>query len=176
MNNYPEDPLSAHQIRPRFQIDIDSGIKEIEDKIKDALQEEDATCLGRVDHGFVRLMLPYEDQHYWSPQLSLNLLENGDKTHIRGLYGPSPSVWTMFIFFYALIGLAILVILIFGTSYISLDQSGAILWLIPVLVLIFASLYLVSFFGQRLGHDQIVILHNFLEKTLEIKFEDKAID
>lgn len=176
MNHYPDDPLSAHQIRPRFEVDVNFSVKEIEEKIKCALKAENAPCLGRVDHGFVRLMLPYEVQHYWSPQLSINLLEDGDRTTIRGLYGPSPSVWTMFVFFYALIGLAILVVLIFGTSYISLDKSGAILWLIPVLVLIFASLYLVSFFGQRLGHDQIEILHNFVEASLGIKFEDRALD
>lgn len=37
-------------------------------------------------------------------------------------------------------------------------KSGAILWLIAVLVIAFLSLYLVAYFGQQKGHDETVTL------------------
>ncbi|MEL6925713.1 MAG: hypothetical protein AAFO94_16835, partial [Bacteroidota bacterium] len=86
---------------------------------------------------------------------------------LRGLYGPKPAVWTMFVFFYALVGFAVVVVSVIGFANLSIDKSGAILWLVPVLLLIFLSLYLVAYFGQRLGHDQMLTIHHFLEATLD---------
>ena len=163
MNQNTEDHLPHFRVRPRFQIETTFSIEELTEKIQSGLDKENAPCLGQVSPMFATIYIPQEDQHYWSPQLSLNFEETETGIFMRGFYAPRPAVWTMFIFFYAVIGIAILFILIFGFSYRSLGNSGAILWLIPVLVIIFFSLYAVAFTGQKVGHDQMVTLHRFIE-------------
>ncbi|MBR9919527.1 MAG: hypothetical protein GYB31_01730 [Bacteroidetes bacterium] len=159
---------TAHHfhVRPRFQVESDQSVDDIAANIKSALQREGATCKGRIKHGFATLWIPHEEQHYWSPQLTLTLEKTEEGTSLlRGVYGPRPSVWTMFIFFYSVIGFAMMVISIVGFSNVSLDKSGKILWLLPVLFVIFLSLYLVAYFGQKLGQKQMVVLHLFVEKS-----------
>jgi hypothetical protein len=166
MSAQAEDQLAVYHVRPRFQVDVDYSLDEIVDRIKKGLDDKNTACEGWAKPGYAKLFMPAEEQHYWSPQLTLNMEETEEGTHLRGLFGPRPAVWTMFVFFYTVIGVAILFIGIFGLSYWQLGKSANILWLVPVLVLLFLSLYLVAFFGQKLGHDQIEIMHRFLEKCL----------
>ena len=134
-------------------------------KIKQALEAENATCTGQVHSRYATVYIPHQDQHYWSPQLSLSVEETDTGTILRGLYGPRPVVWTMFIFFYSVIGVAILFIGVLGFSYLSLGKDASILWSIPMLTIVFLSLYLVAHFGQKLGHDQMIILHTFIQEA-----------
>lgn len=109
------------------------------------------------------------EQHFWSPQLTVTVEEIENKTEIRGLYGPKPSVWTMFVFFYCIMGFLALISAMVGFANLSLEKPAGILWLSPIFLVLFFSIYLVSNFGQKLGKDQLVILHNFFEKALDIK-------
>ena len=79
----------------------------------------------------------------------------------------------MFVFFYSLIGVAVLFILIFGLSHLSLGKPAHILWYVPVLLGVFFTLYFVAFFGRKLGHDQMQQLHNFLESCTGLKFHEE---
>ena len=165
--------LPPFAIRPRFQADLPMKQSTIVSKIKKGFSQPDATCVGVATEGFASIKIPVNDRHYWSPQLSLTLEEQEEKngTNIYGLYGPAPAVWTMFVFFYALIGFAIAVILVVGLSRISLDMDAPILWWIPVLLIILLSIYLVSFFGQKIGHGQMETLHTFLENSLGLDID-----
>jgi len=171
MSRKPKDNFVFTQVRPRFQLESPDSIIELTEKIKIGLSKENAICKGWISDNYGTLFLPVEEQHYWSPYLNLNLEPTEKGTLINGLYGPRPSVWTMFVFFYALIFFIIFVIGIIGLSNILLHKSVLILWWIPVLIVVFLSLYLVAFFGQKLGHNQMVILHQFMEETTGLTFE-----
>ena len=162
-----EQQLQVRRVRPRFHVYTPYSAEEVLERIRIGLADSNAPCKGRLIAGHATLFLPIEEQHYWSPQLSLSVEDDADGSLLRGLYGPRPAVWTMFVFFYSLIGVAILFVAIFGFSYKALDGNAGILWLLPVLVLIFLTLYLVAYFGKRLGHDQIEILHHFTEKCID---------
>lgn len=166
MNQAPEEHIT--QVRPRFKIHSEVTAKEIIAKIETALKDDKASCTGKVHHNYITLHIPVADQHYWSPQLTLTLEEEEGVTTIRGMYSPRPAVWTMFVFFYSIIGLAILVVGTLGLSYLMLDKPAFVLWWVPILSILFLSLYLVSFFGQKLGHDQMLTLHHFFENSVEI--------
>lgn len=165
MKPVPKNRLPQYDIRPRFRYETDIKSSEITDRIKAALQAKNASCKGSVHPSYATLYLPIEEQHYWSPQLSLTVEEDEHGTVIRGLYAPRPAVWTMFVFFYAFIGFATLIISIVGLSNLSLDKSATILWLVPVLGLVFLSIYLVAYFGQRTSIEQMIKLHRFLEES-----------
>ncbi len=154
------------EVRPRFQLDSPFTLDELVHKIREGADREDAPCRARIVHDHVTIYIPTEKQHYWSPQLSLSIDEDKDGCLIRGLYGPRPTVWTMFVFFYSSIAFAMLFVVIFGLSYISLGKPAHILWLVPLLLLIFLSLYRVSYQGQKLGRDEMIMLHKFLESCI----------
>ena len=155
------------EIRPRFQLNSKYALDVIVQKIKAAAEQDEAPCKVRVVHDHITIYIPPEEQHYWSPQLSLSIEEEDDGSSlIRGLYGPRPTVWTMFVFFYSSIAFALLFVVIFGLSYISLGKNPAILWLVPVLLIIFLSLYRVSYQGQKMGRDEMKRMHKFLESCI----------
>lgn len=165
--------LPPFAIRPRFQAELPMKQNSVVRKIKKGFDQPAAICVGLATEGYARIKIPAEDRHYWSPELSIMMedMEGEEGTLIRGLYGPAPAVWTMFIFFYAFIGFAIMVIAIIGFSRMSLDMPAPILWWLPVLFVILLSIYLVSFFGQKIGHDQMETLHHFLEESLGLEID-----
>ncbi|MEQ9168504.1 MAG: hypothetical protein RLO12_19760 [Fulvivirga sp.] len=158
---------ASYQVRPRFKLETNYTSDQIMNRIKQALGKEDAPCTGQVHSQYATIYIPHKDQHYWSPQLSLTIEETDRGSILRGLYGPRPVVWTMFIFFYSLIGITILFIGVMGISYMSIGKPTSLLWLIPVLALTFLTLWLVAHFGQKLGHAQMVILQSFIEKAIK---------
>jgi hypothetical protein len=153
-------------VRPRFRRESSYSADEIQQRFSRALEDTACPCLGRVIEGHATLFVPKEDRHYWSPQLSLSFEGNETGTLIRGLFSPRPQVWTMFVAFYSIIGFAALIILVFGLSYWSLGKSAAILWWVPVLAALYLSLYLVAYFGQRLGRDQMKMIQKFVDNVL----------
>ena len=166
------DHISFKRIRPRIYTETNLTVEEVDQRIRRQLKDENCLCGGESTKGYATICPPEDDQHFWSPQLTITLDANEeDKTKVRGLYGPKPSVWTMFVFFYAAIGFAIMIISMIGLSYWTLGKPATILWLVPILLIVFLSLYLVAYFGQRLGHKQMTNLHRFLEHCL-----DKEID
>ncbi len=163
---HDDSHITIPRIRPRFKTHSEKRSEEIVSAIRTHLSTDGSKCEGKTTAHFATIYPLQEDQHYWSPQLTITIEEEENGSLIRGLYGPKPSVWTMFVFFYSFIGFAILIVSMIGLSFLTLDQSATILWLIPVLVFIFMSLYLVAYTGQKLGHKQMSGLHRFMEKCL----------
>jgi hypothetical protein len=164
------DELPPFKVRPRFKVETSASIDDLVDRITNALEQEEATCVGGVHVMGGTIGLPYEDRHYWSPQLSLSFEQTEQGTIVRGLYGPRPSVWGMFVFFYAFIAIATMIVATIGFSRLTLGGSAGILWWVPVLLLIFLSLYLVSYTGQKVGKKQMITLHRFIEEATGLDF------
>ena len=174
MTQHTDDHVPHRGIRPRFKIESELSAAQIEILLKENLSKENSDCKGSVNPGFATILMPEAEQHYWSPQLGLTYEKEESKTVIRGVYGPRPTVWTMFVFFYAIIGFAILIVGMIGLSHLSLDKPASILWLVPVLSVILLTLYLVAKFGQKMGQQQMQTLHKFTEEALgfEIREDD----
>jgi hypothetical protein len=154
------------RIRPRFETTSNKSVEEISRKMKTLLDSGEAPCEGKVRLGYISLEPKENDRHFWSPHLSVTIEtseEDDSVSIIRGLYGPNPTVWTMFVFFYSIIGILIMIATIIGFANRSIGESCMILWLVPILIMVFLSLYLTSYIGQKKGHDQVEELHHFLE-------------
>lgn len=165
------DQLKDYHIRPRFKTHHNLKPDQIENCISEAFKKDQKGIYGTVLEGHATIFVPQQDQHYWSPQLSLSFEKDEAGSVLRGLFGPRPEVWTMFVLFYSLIGFAVLVISVIGYSQWSLGNSGAILWWVPILSLVFLTLYLVAYFGQKLGRKQMRILKEFIEENLNLSLD-----
>lgn len=159
--------MSTVAIRPRFRRDLPWPQEEVLTRLEEALQNREGEIVGfRVDHHFT-LRMPPEERHFWSPQLQLEVEEQEEGSLLRGLFGPSPSVWLLFVFFYGALGFAGTVILVIGLSQWSLDLPAGILLLLPVIGFFIAMVYLTARTGQKLGKDEMVRLQDFLDEALE---------
>lgn len=161
-----QDHIQFRRIRPRIYVESPLSSEEIIATIKRELAEGQDHCSGQTTARYATIAPPEPDQHFWSPQLTITIEESEQGSVVRGLYGPKPSVWTMFVFFYSVIGFAAMIVAMIGLSFWSLGQSARILWLVPVLIFVFLSLYLVAYTGQKIGHKQMTRLHRFMEKCL----------
>lgn len=148
--------MTSEQVHDAFRAELRSGIHDIE---------------GQSLPGFVTIYPLLKHQHFWSPQLTLTFLDTEEGCLIRGLYGPKPAIWTMFIFFYVIVGFSAFIILMYGLSLRMLNENADILWLVPLLLLVFSTLWLAAYAGQKKGHRQLDTLHSFLERCVGEKVD-----
>lgn len=160
-------PDSNLQIRPRFREHSEMSQEEVKKRISSVLSSKKDAWIGEVVDNHVIVKVPRGQQHYWSPQLTLQLEDEDGGTLIRGLFGPKPGVWTMFVFFYSAIGFLTLMALIFGLSQMMLKMDAYGLWAVPVGSVLLIGLFIISKIGQRLGREQMEQLHGLLEESLK---------
>lgn len=164
--------VEKFQVRPRFELTFNGNIKDVQNAITNQKELLEITIKSSFSDQYISLRPADEDLHYWSPHLSLALDEmNEDETIIRGHFGPSPNIWTMFFFFYALIVFAGGVISIIGMANWFVGNSYQILWLVPLCILLFSTLYLLSYLGQRRGNRQMRMLKQFLKDAIGEKMK-----
>ena len=157
-------------IRPRFSFEVNQSPEELKKRLQDQLDEEDNEILGYIVMGSVVLNVPEREQHYWSPQISFQVdeVENDpNKSHVHGLIGPRPNVWTMFMFIYFLIGVVGLFTCLFGLTKWNLGEFHPAVWAGPAAIVLMSTAYIASQYGQKLGHDQVEQLKEFVRKAIK---------
>ena len=117
----------------------------------------------------VVLNIPPKDQHFWSPQLHLEINKNEtDSTStVYGLFGPNPTVWTMFMFFHFIVAGLFIAFGIWGYTNWSLKSDYGIQLLIALLMIVsWVVLYVIGRLGKATGKDQMHLLYDFMNKIL----------
>ncbi len=161
--------MSAIRLRPRFRNTVDIAPEDLIKRLNEAIKAPKSVCRGVIIDNHIILKMPLSEQHYWSPQLSLELENTEDGTLIRGLFGPKPAVWTMFMFFYAAVGFFTLMGLMYGMSQLLIHHAPWALWSVPIGLLLLLVIHLIAQTGRSLGREQMIILRNFYMETLELK-------
>jgi hypothetical protein len=164
--------MTSFRIRPKFEVISEKSkehlIKEIKDKALHPNRTSECDVLILKER--IKLKIKKEDQHYWSPVLTVYLYEEEDGgTLLRGRYGPHQNVWTLFTLLYLALSILFLFVSIYGFSRMSLGLSYQVLWILPVLLGIAILLYLSSQIGQKLGAEETFTLHHFFEELLDQK-------
>jgi hypothetical protein len=57
----------------------------------------------------------------------------------------------------------------YGFSKWSLGEFHFTVWALPIAIILMSTAYLSSKYGQKLGHDQVVTLKDFVRKALKAK-------
>lgn len=152
-------------LRPRFRMELKHSNQAILNAFETVKSDE--FKISRVDdHVFIRL--PKYKQHFWSPQLHLevNVIEP-ETSILRGLFGPNPNVWTMFMFLHFLVaGLFIAFGIWCYTNWTLNNPYGIQLGLTIMTVVIWFVLYFAGRFGRHQGKAEMHQLYGFMEKTL----------
>ena len=164
--------VEIFEVRPRFKKMLSQSAREITNGARQSLQNNQEHIIGKVDETFIVLQVPVEDRKFWTPQLQISLEETEEGTIARGLYGPRPDIWLLYMFLYALGGFITMIITIIGLSQYSLGLSAYILWLVPFLLGGIFVLWFTSRTGQRLGQGQKLQIQQFVEQHLLIGARD----
>ncbi|WP_179020571.1 GTP-binding protein [Winogradskyella forsetii] len=154
-------------LRPRFKFEVLTNNETLLESFEERKSLQTKFIVSRIDdHVFIKF--PKKDQHFWSPQLHLEINEEGsDKSIIHGLFGPNPTVWTLFMFLHFIVAGLFFGFGIWAYTNATLNNSYAIqLSLTLLMVLIWFVLYFAGRIGRSKGQPEMHKLHGFMEETL----------
>jgi hypothetical protein len=161
--------MASFRIRPKFSVETDQSIEAILLNTKEFLKSQNTEIKGIAMQDHITLRINQNERHFWSPQLSILLLPENNKTKVIGVYGPMPNVWLIFTFSYLALSVLSVFVAIVGFSQYSLGLESKILWLLPFFGGAMLLLYILSQFGQKLGAEQMFTIHHHFENILKIK-------
>lgn len=170
--------LPPFALRPIFKAEVPFGVDDIGSRIKASLAQNKEEVEGKVVGNMAVLSIPPAKRHFWSPQLTLGMdtTDTDGVTMLRGMYGPSTSVWLGFVFIYGILGIIACFALIIGSSHWMMDKPANEIYLALLCGLGIGGLYLISFSGQKVGADQMQLLHEFVENCLHQPIISSATD
>ena len=101
-------------------------------------------------------------RHFWSPYLTIKVVERNGETLLLGRFNPNPSIWTGFIGAYLALGTVALGAGMWALAQLMLEQAPLALLFVPACGAVGGALYWVSFLGQRLAADEMTALRTSL--------------
>ncbi len=156
-------------LRPRFKFDVNYEHEALLKLFEGTRDAQSDFIVTRVDdHVFIKI--PKAKQHFWSPQLHLEINKIEGSSTIYGLFGPNPTVWTMFMFFHFIVAGLFIGFGIWAYSNWALGNNYAIqLSLTLLMVVIWIGLYFGGRMGKKTGTAEMYELHHFMRDTLRSK-------
>ena len=119
------------------------------------------------ERDFFVLTVPETEQRVWSPWLTIEVSPAGTGAHLFARFGPHPTVWTGFAFFYLVLSVTFLFCLAFAAALIT---TGAQPWSLGIsagALLAMLAMWWISQVGQRLARDQMEALRTELLEAVK---------
>ena len=160
--------------RPRFKIFTEISRDEYAIYLKRFLKERSLEFEGNVNREVAIITVRSEQNNYWNPCLSLRTETDPEenKTVIRGIFGPTSSVWTFFMFLNFIFGIMWMVAITIWyveKQIKSNDFPWALTFSIIMLVCL-ALTFAAARIGKWKGKKQMQQLRAFAEESIQ-KFE-----
>ncbi|MGB0776679.1 MAG: GTP-binding protein [Flavobacteriaceae bacterium] len=156
-------------LRPRFSIELENSPNELVTLFKKNLEDGQCKYCSKIVDGHIVIDVPKDEDHYWSPQLHLEVekLPHNEKAKLKGVFGPKTHVWTMFVFLHVALGFALSIFAVRAYVHwsIDMDASNSYVWM-GVIAIIWICLYIFARLGRSTGKVQTEELRSFMLKTL----------
>lgn len=156
--------------RPRFKVYTKATKNELITLIKKHLESKTKTVGGYANQEFAMVRLRKDKDKYWAPQLQIRWEEDEDHPGVnvvRGVIGPRPNIWTMFMFFYGLSGALIITLGSYAVSEYYVKGSSVWIWSIPFAVLLALGTYIATKVGQSIAKEHLIEINNFVDEIFE---------
>ncbi|MCF8274624.1 MAG: GTP-binding protein [Flavobacteriaceae bacterium] len=156
-------------LRPRFKIALERQNEAVLQAFEIAKKTQKEFIVSRIDdHVFIKF--PQEKQHFWSPQLHLEITEVDSKSCIvHGLFGPNPTVWTFFMFLHFMVAGLFIAFSIWAYTNWSLKTSYSLqVSMMLFMVIAWFVLYFGGSIGKASSKNDMHELNNFMNKTLSL--------
>ncbi|EGV44716.1 GTP-binding protein [Bizionia argentinensis JUB59] len=155
-------------LRPRFKIELPQPNTDVIQLFAEAKRTQKEYVVSIIDD-HIFLKLPKNKQHFWSPQLHLEINEvNHETAMLHGLFGPNPTVWTMFMFFHFIVAGLFIGFGVWAYSNWALKSEYAIqLGVMFLLVIVWFGLYFAGRIGRDSSKEEMHELHDFMNKIIK---------
>jgi Na+/melibiose symporter-like transporter len=156
-------------LRPRFKMYFNESQQDVLTKFKNNLNDGSCKYCSKIVDGHIVIDIPAEESHFWSPQLNIEVKNNGEnKSIVKGLFGPKPQVWTLFMFFHFAIAVAFIgfSVMAYVKWTLKMDVTFSLIMIISLPIL-WILMYFFGRIGKKTGHKQMDELYKFMMKTLE---------
>jgi hypothetical protein len=155
-------------LRPRFSIVLKENYDVVIQRFFDEFKSDENAFRGTIVDGHIFISVPKKDEYFWSPQLHLEVVEiDKNLSTIKGLFGPKPQVWTLFMFIHFIIGISFLGFAVLLYAKISLKEPIFFpLVMIFALPFIWIVLYFLGKTGKNTGKNKMKKLHDFIIKLI----------
>jgi len=155
--------MSAPELRPHFDLVVQLPVEEVMVRLAERFEDARGTWVGHIAGTHAQLVVPRSERHLWSPWLSFSVQEREDGTLLTGRFAPHPSVWTMYMAFYAMLLFSMLGLGFFGLSQWIAGEAPTMLWSLPIGLVVGLGLYGSAFVGQGLTARQMGSMRSFVE-------------
>ncbi|RAJ15196.1 GTP-binding protein [Olleya aquimaris] len=155
-------------LRPRFKITLNKSHTTVLEAFEDKKHNQNQYIVSRVDdHVFIKL--PKAEQHFWSPQLHLEINEiDQNKSQLYGLFGPNPTVWTLFMFLHFAVASLFIGFCVWAYSNYALEEDYQLqLWGMVLMVIIWFVLYFSGRISKSSNQKEMTDLYTFMSKVLD---------
>ena len=155
-------------LRPRFKKTLSQSQENVLQAFEATKKStSDFVVIRADDHVFIKI--PKAKQHFWSPQLHLEVIATEDsECELFGLFGPAPNVWTLFMFLHFLVATLFLGFGVWAYSNYSLGTIFTVQLVIMILlVLVWFVLYFAGKMGKSAGRKEMHAMYDFMEDTLK---------
>ncbi|MEE9362737.1 MAG: GTP-binding protein [Cellulophaga sp.] len=153
-------------LRPRFQLELNKP-KELLLSLFE-IKEKEVFLINRVDdHVFIKYKK--EHVHFWSPQLHIEISEIDNlNSKLNGLFGPSPSLWTFFMFLHFGCSTLFMIFAVWAYTNNSLGKPINLqIGLMALMVLVWFLLYSFGRVGKNKGKIQMNGLYSFMKNHVQ---------
>ena len=156
-------------LRPRFKMNFNESQDVLISKFKKNLKSENCNYCSKIVDGHIIIDVPEDENHFWSPQLNIEIeTMKADKTIVKGLFGPKPQLWTLFMFFHFAVAVAFIGFSIMTYVQWTLKEDYSMALMIVIgLPILWVVMYFLGRIGRRKGHKQMDELYVLMMKTLE---------
>ncbi|MCH4554037.1 GTP-binding protein [Aestuariibaculum lutulentum] len=154
-------------LRPRFKFEKPEKHQVLLQLFKDAKTNQSDFIIVVVD-GHVFIKYPKHKQHFWSPQLHLEINEiTNDTSEVKGLFGPNPTVWTFFMFVHFFLAGTFIALGIWAYSnWVIKTSVFPQLSGMAIIIVAWIGLYIAGTFGKISSKEDMLALKDFMNKTL----------
>ena len=161
--------LNKILLKPRFKIERHEDNAKIIKKFIDEFAQGGSNFLGKIVDNHIIIDVHKNEEHFWSPQLHVEVEDNENGgTLIKGLYGPKPQIWSLFMFMHFAVALAFMIFIVLTYTRWSLEQDYSFaLMMCIILPILWFVLYFIGRLGRKKGSAQIHQINAFLKDILD---------
>lgn len=162
------DELNRVLLKPRFKFKFKENKEDVLAQFKVNLEQNKGDFISKIIDHHIVIDVPPEKEHFWSPQLHVEIEDEDEMTIVKGIMGPKPKVWTFFMFLHFAVAVAFFVFFVIFYSRWSLNQDYMVSMIMClVMPVVWVALYFMGQLGKKFGYDQMVELHDVLTEALK---------
>jgi hypothetical protein len=155
-------------MRPTFEVPLRAPGPAVLTQIRGRLGREGSRVEGSVLRGHAELTTRRAEAHFWSPYLSVEVIDHGDGAWgLKGRFAPEPNVWILFMSAYGILAMGALAGLMYGASQALVGETPWALAAAPAALALMAFTYGAAFIGQGLGSEEMYRLRSFVDDCVE---------